>query len=390
MTGPARLSSFSGAASGAMLAPRLYLTARSTSIRRSERGAVVHLQQGPAGKVDLPQRLLAASLHSLSHQVRELADQASLICESLVSEALAADTFARVAAQSVPRWHFAMLNDTERNTALVEALERILTVGSTVLDIGSGSGLIAMAAIRAGARRVVTCEMNPLLAEIARQNIDAHGMSNVITVISKPSYLLEVGRDLPTRVDVLVSEIVDCGLIGEGLLPSIRHARAHLLTPGGVMLPSAARLYGQLVHSEAVLALNRVDKASEFDVSLMNVVATSGHFPVRLNTWPHRMMSRPARLVDFDLSAGPLDPGARQVTFEVTADGEAHGLAAWFQLDLGGGITLTNTPQNTASHWMQAMALFDTPMPVKAGESMSLHLRWGDYQLSIDQEGLRS
>ena len=353
-------------------------------------GTVAHVQYVPVEEVtSLQHRLLVASLHSLSREARELADQASLICESLASEAPAAGAVAHVAARSVPRWHFAMLNDTERNTALVEAMERVLPVGATVLEIGSGSGLIAMAAIRAGAGRVLTCEANPLLAEIARQNIDAHGMSEAITVISKPSYLLEVGRDLPAPVDVLVSEIVDCGLIGEGLLPSIRHARAHLLAHGGLMLPSAARLHGQLVHSEAVLALNRVDKASEFDVSLMNTVATSGHFPVRLNTWPHRMMSRQARLVEFDLSRGPLDPGARQVSFEATADGEAHGLAAWFELDLGGGITLSNAPQNTASHWMQAMALFDTPVPVRAGENVSVHLRWSDYRLSIDQKGLR-
>jgi type II protein arginine methyltransferase len=210
-------------------------------------------------------------------------------------------------------------------------------------------------------------------------------MSDVITVISKPSYLLQVGRDLPARVDVLLSEIVDCGLVGEGLLPSIRHARAHLLAPGGVVLPRAARLYGQLVDSAAVLALNRADKASEFDVSLMNTVATSGHFPVRLGTRPHQMMSRQVRLVDFDLSRGPLDPGARWVTFEATADGEAHGLAIWFELDLDGGITLCNDPQNAATHWGQAMALFDSPVPVKAEENVSACLRWSDQRLSIDQ-----
>jgi predicted RNA methylase len=350
----------------------------------------VHLQEAPLEKpTGLWPRLLVASLHSLSREVGELADQASLICESLASETSAAEAFAPVAARLVPRWHFAMLNDTQRNTALVEALERILPVGVTVLDIGSGSGLIAMAAIRAGARRVVTCEMNPLLAEIARQNVAAHRMSDVITVICKPSQLLEVGSDLAAPADVLVSEIVDCGLIGEGLLPSIRHARAHLLAPGGLMLPSAARLYGQLVHSEAVLALNRVDKADEFDMSLMNTLATSGHFPVRLNTWPHRIMSGQSRLVDLDLNRGPLDPGTRRVTFEATADGEAHGLVMWFELDLGGGITLSNAPQNTTSHWMQAIALFDTPVSVKAGESVPVRLRWTDYRLSIDQKGFR-
>src|SRR5215475_15352733 len=45
----------------------------------------------------------------------------------------------RLAARTVPRWHFAMLNDSERNDALAVALERIVRPGSHVLDIGAGS-----------------------------------------------------------------------------------------------------------------------------------------------------------------------------------------------------------------------------------------------------------
>jgi hypothetical protein len=45
----------------------------------------------------------------------------------------------------------------------------------------------------------------------------------------------------------------------------------------------------------ALAAAMGLDKASGFDVSVMNAVSTSGHFPVRLNTWPHRMMyTKPA------------------------------------------------------------------------------------------------
>ena len=154
-----------------------------------------------------------------------------------------------------------------------------------MLDIGSGSGLLAMVAIRAGASRVYTCEENPLLAEIARQVISGYGMSDVITVLDKRSTDLVVGRDLDHRVDVVELEIVDCGLIGEGLLPTIRHARQHLLAPGG-LIPRSARLRGALINSQVIIGLNQVQDAAGFDVSLMNTFATRGHFPVRLSTWP--------------------------------------------------------------------------------------------------------
>ncbi|MEL7220183.1 MAG: 50S ribosomal protein L11 methyltransferase [Bacteroidota bacterium] len=43
------------------------------------------------------------------------------------------------------------------------------------MDIGTGSGLLAMMAARAGAQEVVACEMNPLLAEAASQIVEQNG-----------------------------------------------------------------------------------------------------------------------------------------------------------------------------------------------------------------------
>lgn len=329
-------------------------------------------------------RLAMAALRSLAQEIGELAERVSSVLEDpLEMLSPGSEEFSRIARRTVPRWHFAMLNDDERNSALTAALRRSIPAGATVLEIGTGSGLIAMAAARAGAGKVITCEMNPLLAEVARQVVDAHGMSGTIAVVGKPSDRLRIGEDLDAPVDVLVSEIVDCGLVGEGLLPSTRHARENLLAPGGIMLPSAARLYGQLVHSEAVMGLNQVGKAGGFDVSPVNALATRGHFPVRLGTWPFQMMSDPAELVAFDLARDALLPGERMVSLPVTSDGEAHALVVWFELDLGRGVVLGNSPANTASHWMQALVPFAAPVPVEAGATASFRLRWSDYLLSV-------
>jgi predicted RNA methylase len=98
--------------------------------------------------------------------------------------------------RTVPRWHFAMLNDAERNDAFAVAFERRLWPGCHVLDIGSGSGILAMMAIRAGAGRVTTCEANPVIADLARQIVAAHGMANVIDVLAVHSTNLRVGSEL--------------------------------------------------------------------------------------------------------------------------------------------------------------------------------------------------
>ncbi|WP_242902492.1 50S ribosomal protein L11 methyltransferase [Actinomadura terrae] len=292
----------------------------------------------------------------------------------------------KVTALTIPRWHFSMLNDAERCDAFALALEKNVRPGMHVLDIGSGTGLLAMMAVRAGAAAVTTCEADPLLAEITRRIVAEQGMSETITVVPKPSFLLRPGVDLARPADLVVTEIVDCGLVGEGLLPAMRHARAELLAPEGRLVPGSARLRGALIESKPISDLNRVGRASGFDVSLFNVAATVGHFPVRTATWPHRMLGGVAVLAEFDFARDPLEDGARRVLLPVAADGTAHAVLVWWEMDLGGGVVLRNSPDNTGSHWMQGFVSFRDPMPVRAGETLSVVLRWEGTKLYAEHD----
>ena len=48
---------------------------------------------------------------------------------------------------------------------------------------------------------------------------------------------------------MLVTEIFDSGLIGEGLLNTLRHAVQHLAQENAMVIPARARVYAQLVQS---------------------------------------------------------------------------------------------------------------------------------------------
>lgn len=58
-------------------------------------------------------------------------------------------------------------------------------------------------------------------------------------MINKSSGAIEAGVDLPERgVDVIVTELVDSGLLGERIIPVLTDARARgLLAPGGRVVP---------------------------------------------------------------------------------------------------------------------------------------------------------
>ncbi len=326
--------------------------------------------------------LLVASLQAHLADLRRTMDSASALMSRLSEPATTTELIRRYAARHVPRWHFSMLNDEQRNDAFAAALRQVVKPGDHVLDIGSGSGLLAMLAVRAGAARVISCEVDPLLAEVARQVIHSNGLSEQITVVQKLSTDLRVGLDLDERVDVIVTEIVDCGLIGEGLFPTLRHARQELLKPRGRLLPHAARMFGAMLACPAASSLNSVQAAVGFDVATMNHLSTPGHFPLRLATWPHRLLSDEVQLFGMDLAEEPLADGCRVLHLPIAATGVADGMVAWFQLDLAEGIQLDNSPGNAESHWMQAYLPFPRPWPVTAGDVVDIEVSWRDLQIT--------
>lgn len=335
---------------------------------------------GPSGN-----RLFAAGLQAQLARLDDLTATVRGGVRQIVDGAPDPVALGHLGVDLVPRWHFAMLNDRERNHAFVAALENRIEPGAHVLDIGSGTGLLAMVAARAGAGHVTTCEANPLLAEVAREVIARHGLSDRITVLPRHSTTLRVGHDLPRQVDLMVSEVVDCGLVGEGILPTLRHARRELVRPGGVIMPARGALFGQLVDSDAIRRLNHVEEACGFDVSAINSLATPGHFPVRLATWPHRMLSDPAELLELDFREEVAVDHLCRVTVPVTDPGTAHGVVAWFRLELDTGISLCNAPDNSGSHWMQAFLPLPEPLEVAPGCVVEMDVHCGGTRLTASE-----
>lgn len=129
-----------------------------------------------------------------------------------------------------------------------------------VLDIGAGSGLLSMFAAEAGAAAVFACEMFTPLAELAKQVTASNAVPGCsITVFPGKSTDLKVGKkkgQMPRKADMLVSELFDSILLGEGLIPTLVDAQARLLQPHAVVLPSRARILGQAVSSQQLHAVS--------------------------------------------------------------------------------------------------------------------------------------
>ena len=68
---------------------------------------------------------------------------------------------------------------------VMEAMERLVTPGAACLDLGSGSGILSIAALRLGAASAVGVDIDPKAEDIARQNAAYNGFgSEVFTALT--------------------------------------------------------------------------------------------------------------------------------------------------------------------------------------------------------------
>ena len=241
------------------------------------------------------------------------------------------------------RWHFDMVADKQRNQAYDGALRSQLAkviakrkreetkawyadpnkaaLAPTakgalveVLDIGCGSGLLAMMAARAAeslgegpAVHITGVDTSDHLINTAAEIVTANGHGRPMTLVKKDSRQCSVGEplggrtpELKQRADVLVLELFDYGLLGEGLLPVLHHAFSVLLKKDAIVIPAVASLH-------ACLYQQRSETCEGFNVELHNTYRyhpeyTGKNMAEEIALGHATALSGPFKLFEFDLA----------------------------------------------------------------------------------------
>jgi predicted RNA methylase len=105
------------------------------------------------------------------------------------------------------------LTDKKRTDKFQQAIERNVKPGDIVLDSGTGSGILALMAARAGAKKVLAVEYDPYIAKLAAQNVEKNDLSNVVDIIVGDVRNVNFPKD--TVFDVVIMEMLTTGMIDE-------------------------------------------------------------------------------------------------------------------------------------------------------------------------------
>jgi ribosomal protein L11 methyltransferase len=144
------------------------------------------------------------------------------------------------------------LGDHPTTVLTLRAMREALFPGAVVLDVGCGSGVLAVTACRLGAARAEGIDLNPAAVAVAGANAERNGVGQMVTISTQPLSAVD------GEYDVVVANILAPALVE--LAPDLRR----VLAVDGVLVVSGL-LVGQTDRVVEALAPLRVVATSERD-----------------------------------------------------------------------------------------------------------------------------
>lgn len=110
----------------------------------------------------------------------------------------------------------------ETTRMCVEALEKYVTKEATVFDIGTGSGILAIAAAKLGAKKVIGVDLDPVAVTAAKENVSYNNVPQTEILLGNLTDVIEgkaeiVVANIIADVIIFLSDEVKNFILPEGL-----------------------------------------------------------------------------------------------------------------------------------------------------------------------------
>jgi protein arginine N-methyltransferase 1 len=270
----------------------------------------------------------------------------------------------------------AMIQDTARIDGFIRAFRRVITRDTVVVEIGTGTGILALLACQSGARRVYAIEPDDAI-QAAREAAAANGYADRMVCLQA----LSTAVTLPEPADLIVSDI-------GGVLPWLGHhvptivdARTRLLAPGGTLIPRRDTFWMALVEAPELYRKH----AEPWDLHPYGLDLTSARRLV-INTWRQghivgeQLLAPLTRLLSVDYAEVTSPNLAGVVRWTVARAGTAHGFGAGIDRVLIEGVGFSNAPDCVdrlpqGSIYRTAFFPWSSPVSLSVGDVVIIDLR---------------
>ena len=262
-----------------------------------------------------------------------------------------------------------MFADAVRTRAFLDAIAHAVRPGDVVVEIGTGVGYFAVAAARAGARRVYAIELSDV-AEVALEVVADNGYADVVEVIRGDAAVVS----LPERGTLLIEDLRGVLPTFGRRIPLLVDARARHLVPDARFLATRETLW-----AVPVVAPVPEPGADALGDAPHGIVRTAVAKRLRDDWRRVRLSARdqlaePACLAAIDLARVASPDVEGEAVWTIARDGRAEGIAVWFDADFQGGARITNAPAAPRALYGQAFFPFTQAIAARSGDR--LHCAW--------------
>lgn len=284
-------------------------------------------------------------------------------------------------------FHRAFIEDDVRNQAYQAAMARQIGPGSTVVDIGCGTGLLSFLARKSGAGRVLGVDWSSIIPA-ARETARRNGFGEVVEFIKADARTIGIGDHpfLDGPPDVIVHELLGGLVWDEDYAEVLTAVREKVAGPDTVFLPSMVRIHLVPISSPA-----RVDD-QEFwterhyglDMSAFLDKFDEREFTLK-RTAIHLGNSR-CFLAEPQLQSehlfGKRDPESppQELTFHAAADGFHDGYLGFMEIGFGDAdVSISTHPDGAPTNWGQFILPTPAPRSVSRGDEIRVRFtpaRW--------------
>ncbi len=278
--------------------------------------------------------------------------------------------------------HRRLLGDRARIDAYAAALAEVIEPGMVVMDAGTGTGILACVAARAGARKVYAVDHGNQL-DLTRRVVADSGLGDIVECVQGDFATV----DLPEQVDVVVTDTYGAFALAGGSAQDLEPCLRKHLAPGGVVVPGEISLHLAPVHAPKLhtKAVDMFGSVHGVDLRQLRGMAEAEGWTTQVPA--SGLLHAGVVVARLPPTVGYVNGAAR---IEGLPPGRLLGLAAWFTLHLSTSMELRTGPADPPTRWGQVyLPLTDLEVgvdgvlrlevevePLEAGRGVQLRLDW--------------